>query len=105
MITSKNEQASDSQAKKLRDLGYQIVLKGGRKKRAGIREIKERLKRGQAGIIIRLMSKKLGKDKTGSKNGKIKMPERPFLDEDAQRNAEIMTAELIKLLPNNNKNR
>ena len=103
--TSKNEQASDSQAKKLRDLGYQIVLKGGRKKRAGIREIKERLKRGQARIIIRLMSKKLGKDKTGSKNGKIKMPERPFLDEDAQRNAEIMTAELIKLLPNNNKNR
>lgn len=98
---AKDKQVTDSQAKKLRDLGYHIILKGGRKKRASMREIKAQLKQGQAGLIIRLMSKKSNeknKDKSSSNNGKIKMPARPFLDENTQRNAEIMTAELIKLL-------
>lgn len=98
LIKNKNNPCSDSQAKKLKDLGYQIRLKGGRRKNASLREIKARLTMGQAGLIIRLMSKALNQNKQSAVNGKIKLPARPFLDENTQHNAEIMAAELAKVL-------
>ncbi|MBE2895574.1 phage virion morphogenesis protein [Pasteurellaceae bacterium HPA106] len=92
--------ATAKQADKLRTLGYQIQLKGGKKKRATIRDIQNRLTVGQAGLIIRLMNEKLKKEAQAAKSqgGKIKLPERPFLDENTQRNADILSQELGKVL-------
>lgn len=98
LLATKNDPCSDPQAKKLRDLGYQIRLKGGKKKRANLREIKTRLTKGQAGLLIRLLKNNHSDNRQKAVNGKIKMEKRTFLDENVQRNAEIMTQELDKIL-------
>ena len=61
------------------------------------------MSRGQAGLIIRLMEKKQGKQKP--QKVMYQMPARPFLDENEQRNAEIITKQLLKVFEEAKKQR
>ena len=57
------------------------------------------MSQGLAGLIIRMLEKKQGiNTRRGLKS--YKMAARPFLDEDEQRNAEIVTKELLKVFEN-----
>lgn len=103
-----HEPATPKQARRLKELGYQVsngkTKHGKRKfKKVRMKTIKETMSRGQAGLIIRLMEKKQGKQKP--QKAMYEMPARPFLDENEQRNAEIITKQLLKVFEEAKKQR
>ncbi|QPB43065.1 phage virion morphogenesis protein [Rodentibacter haemolyticus] len=100
LLAQNDKPATPQQARRLRELGYKTsngTTKSGRKKykKARIKDIKQGMSRGQAGLIIRMMEKKQG---INIRRGltSYKMAKRPFLDEDSKRNADIITDELLK---------
>ena len=105
ILAQNKEPATQKQANRLKELGYTMTTgkrgKDGKLKRktATNKYIKTSISKGQAGLIIRLLEKKQGiNTRRGLKS--YKMAARPFLDEDEQRNAEIVTKELLKAFKN-----
>ncbi|MFQ1022506.1 phage virion morphogenesis protein [Avibacterium paragallinarum] len=101
LLKQNNQKATPKQAKRLKELGYTVStgkkLKNGKTKRknASMKDITSRLSRGQAGLIIRMIEEKQGiKIRRGLRS--YKMTKREFLDENEQRNAEVITEELFK---------
>ncbi|THA14545.1 phage virion morphogenesis protein [Rodentibacter pneumotropicus] len=100
LLAQNDKPATPQQARRLRELGYKIgngTTKTGKKKyrKARIKDIKNGMSRGQAGLIIRMMEEK---QDINIRRGltSYKMAKRPFLDEDEKRNADIITEELLK---------
>ena len=105
LLEQNKQPATQKQANRLKELGYTMTTgkrgKDGKLKRktATNKYIKTSISKGQAGLIIRLLEKKQGiNTRRGLKS--YKMAARPFLDEDEQRNAEIVTKELLKAFKN-----
>nr|DAO36080.1 MAG TPA: virion morphogenesis protein [Caudoviricetes sp.] len=105
LLEQNKQPATQKQANRLKELGYTMTTgkrgKNGKLKRktATNKYIKTSISKGQAGLIIRLLEKKQGiNTRRGLKS--YKMAARPFLDEDEQRNAEIVTKELLKAFKN-----
>ena len=64
-------------------------------KKIRMKAIRQSMTRGQAGLIIRMMEKKQGIE-TRRGLTSYKMAKRQFLDENENRNADIITEELLK---------
>lgn len=105
LLEQNKQPATAKQAKRLKELGYtEATAKRGKngklkRKRATSKSIRSTMSQGQAGLIIRMLEKKQGiNTRRGLKS--YKMAARLFLDEDEQRNAEIVTKELLKVFEN-----
>ncbi|WP_115586721.1 phage virion morphogenesis protein [Actinobacillus lignieresii] len=96
----KNDPVTPQQVTRLLALGYQI-RKRGKYRNATASEIKRSLSMAQAGLIIRVLKKKLSSATNSGKGLKIKMPERPFLDTNEQRNGNRMREQIEKVLTEN----
>ncbi|MBN6067871.1 phage virion morphogenesis protein [Aggregatibacter actinomycetemcomitans] len=101
LLAQNKQPATAKQAKRLKELGYtEATAKRGKngklkRKKATAKNIRATMSQGQAGLIIRLLEKKQGiNTRRGLKS--YKMTARPFLDENEQRNAEIVSKELLK---------
>lgn len=72
---SYDENASKRQAKALRDAGYKIRRKGTRGwRKPSLKWVQENLKRGQAGLIIKIL-----RDQASKASWQINLPSRSFL--------------------------
>ncbi|MFA9499906.1 phage virion morphogenesis protein [Mannheimia sp. E30BD] len=106
-LRQKNEgenkhQITKEQITRLIALGYTIKTKTGKEKLATVNEIKKRLpSRGKAGITIRKLKEKIKKESghtIKARGIKMRMPERPFLDTNEQRNGKIMLVCIERVL-------
>lgn len=79
-----------AQAVKLRQLGYKIN-QGGKQKTPTIKWLRENIKQGQAGMIIRLL-----KGEVTKQSWDIPAPPRPWLDTRSKHNARILAQEIKK---------
>lgn len=101
LLEQNDQPATPKQAKRLKELGYKVSSgkrnKTGKlkyKKTSG-KNIRQTLSRGRAGLLIRILEEKQGINIRRNLSS-YKMTARPFLDENTQRNAEIITDELFK---------
>ena len=100
MLAQNNQPATPQQARRLRELGYQV--RNGKTKTGKQKYKKVRLKAfdkpchvDKLVLIIRMMEKQKG---INIRRGlaSYKMAKREFLDENPKRNADIITEELLK---------
>jgi phage virion morphogenesis protein len=100
LLEENHKPATPQQAHRLKELGYQVrngkTKKGKQKyKKIRMKTIRQSMTRGQAGLIIRMMEKKQGIEIRRGLTS-YKMAKRQFLDENENRNADIITEELLK---------